>query len=166
MVHDLALESHLGAMLREVGSLASRWQDLMPLAREITNVVPLDELGDPQDRMPLANPLALYFGFGDELEESSAGEGAAQRWSQDWWVVVAARHVGKSTDVNLLRDLAGPLRTRVRLALSGWTPDRTLWGPLVRQSPRVAPVYLVGYAEFPMRFRTTVRYASVPNRNR
>lgn len=166
MIHDLALESPLADLLSAAVAPGSPWDATLPLGGPVTAVRPVDELGLPADRMSLATPLALWYGLGDEVVLGGTGEGSAQRWAQDWWVIVAARHVGRPGAVSLVRDLAGPLRTRVRLALSGWTPDRRVWSPLERVAPGSPPVYLVGYAEFPMRFRTRVSYQSVPARNR
>ena len=169
MRHDYALEAPLGERLRAIGSTGAdgaEWQAVMPLAHPVSVVKPIDDLGDFQDRQQLAAPLALYFGLAAEGLAASTGQGSAQIWTQDWWVVVAARHAGRSEQQSLLRDLAGPLRTRVRLGLSSWTPERAAWTPLEMVSPGAEPVYLVGYAEFPLRFRTRVRFESLQLRNR
>jgi hypothetical protein len=165
---DWALESFLGERLRDLAADTEEQQAVARLDWPVTTIAPLDELGLPEERQAMARPLALYFGLAGESREASIGEGSAQRWAEDWWVVIGASHPAPKLGaaVNLLRDLAGPLRRRLRIGLGSWTPDRRYWTPLERVPAQAAPVYLIGYAEFPLRFRTLVRESAPHFRNR
>lgn len=164
---DWALEAPLGERLRALAADTPDNQALAPLAWPVSVIQPIDELGLPEERQALARPLAIYYGLAGELREATAGEGSAQRWAEDWWVVIGASHAAqKGAAVNLLRDLVGPLRRRLRLGLGSWTPNRRYWTPLERVAPQANPVYLIGYAEYPLRFRTRIHEQSQHTRNR
>ena len=137
-------------------------EDLVP---EGWTVQYLTDLGDPRERETRAP--AVFVGYGGDGSLSNAAGGATNRVYQDFWTVIAVRTARQTDAARDLRTKAGTIMSRLLHGdgLAGWTPDRATWTGLQIQ-PGQRPRYYVGYAEYPMLWRTRLTTRATHHRNR
>jgi hypothetical protein len=125
----------------------------------------LTDLGDPRERETKAP--AIFAGYAGDGSLANAGEGALNRLYQEYWTVIAVRTASQDAAARDLRSKAGPIFASLlhNDGLAGWTPDRATWAALQYQ-PGQRPRYYIGYAEYPMIWRTRLTTMATHHRNR
>lgn len=98
------------------------------------------------------SPAAPASGLsGHMLAEAATNQTTVQRFS----VALVVRNAREVEGGTAAREEVGPLLSATILALAGWTPDPTLWAPLVRVSAG-APQYLPGLLIYPLGFEARI----------
>lgn len=126
----------------------------------------LADLREPRERQGLAP--AVFIGYGGDGVLDEGGEGSLNRLYQEYWTVIAVRTAVKEDAARELRSQAGAIYALLLNSaggIAGWTPDRKVWAPLTYQ-PGQRPKYYIGYAEYPLLWRTRVSTRTTHNRNR
>lgn len=123
-------------------------------------VLSADDLAGVEERSQVAPAVHVLYG-GDILAggaAGSAGRGAARIVRQRWFAVIVVRQARDATG-SRARAEAGPLISKVLVALSGWPPSAA-HRELVRLSAP-NPLYRAGMAYFPLAFETQLNNVTV-----
>ena len=129
------------------GLLIARLRDQIP-------DIPSQGVKDLAGVKTLALPNASLFVYlvGDHPGET-ADLGANQQIRQSWTVEVVVRNTFQAATGAGARQEAGPLLAQVIRALSGWTPDFTIYRALYREKSEVRPGYSDdGFLFYPLQF--------------
>jgi len=114
--------------------------------RQVRLAAALEEIGD----ITPASPAIWVAWDGDRIVDGAgAGQGAAQAIDQHWVVALLVRSAKDAASGAGVSTAAGPLLSRVLLALMGWQPEGARALRRI-QAPR--PSYIAGTGVYPLAF--------------
>lgn len=125
------------------------------IARIDTQIPGFKTVGNPsvlaglRDIGPLLPAAIIMPGGGEPLIK--APDALPTQEDQEWDVVVIVGHQATETGNGITEAIAGAFMTDVFKALQGWNASPNQRKGFVYQG-RQAPIYSIGYAEFPMTF--------------
>jgi hypothetical protein len=102
-----------------------------------------------RDIGPLLPGCFVMPGPGDIAAQQKNGAGVVEE--QEWDVIIIVGHQHTEAADGTTETTAGTLMTGCIQALSGWHPGIGFISPFV-YAGRAAPIYGLGYAEFPLTF--------------
>jgi hypothetical protein len=122
---------------------------------ELTDVLPVAEIGDLDELERLRSPMA-YVAYGGDVNVTSSTAGRAVKCRQVWFAVLAVRNVRPGSDaVGDSHRQAGPLLRKMMGALLGYKPAAAS-GELLRVTGP-APSYGNKFALYPLQFEVDAR---------
>lgn len=136
------------------GAILARLRDRLGPDVHVGPLAELEQVPAMRQRAPAV--WVLYDGY---TPGSDVGNGAIQRVTQDWLVVVATKSAAGAGKVDAARAAASTLAEQVLGALLGHPLPG---GRFLRLSPAPGPEYDAGYCHVPLAFNCAATFRGTP----